>query len=451
MGGTLVSSGACTLEPCKLSKRTRGLTAMVSSHSNFRLADLVTLLNGFCGAMSLYASANYLITSDLGYLWQALWLPLGGLFFDFLDGRVARWRNESSMLGQELDSLADSVSFGVAPSVLAFAIGLRTPLDTVVLAGFVCCGIARLARFNATVAHAPKDASGKSKYFEGLPIPSTLVLVGAMAECVRRGWIEGPGGSGQGLPFGLVEQLLPYKVAVHWETGIFGIWAAMMVSKTLRGTSTLFTRRLSLIPTSEQCPSRKGPHPQPHTNHVSAMSSVVPCVIWLLIVVQPGKPTMILDLSSRNAAAPVLPNLCRTAPWRTLDGIVSRERSFVWVSDWIARAIYKVCRPSRPGQCQGRPPLRPRRLPSMSPPRMSRPSLYYASVESSWTRAPVVVVVPGVKGPISSRVAVRSARVRDETRARTKLALFAGLCPKSESQRVRPHLQDPFGTSPVRR
>jgi CDP-diacylglycerol--serine O-phosphatidyltransferase len=76
---------------------------------NFRLADLVTIMNGFCGSFSLFSSANYLITGDEYYLRNALWFPLGGLIFDFFDGKVARWRKSSSMLGQELDSLADLV------------------------------------------------------------------------------------------------------------------------------------------------------------------------------------------------------------------------------------------------------------------------------------------------------------------------------------------------------
>src|ERR1700729_1254366 len=73
-------------------------------------------------------------------------------------------------------SLTDfvQISFGVAPALLAFTVGLRTYLDTVVLTGFICCGLARLARFNATVALVPTDEAGKAKYFEGLPIPSSL-------------------------------------------------------------------------------------------------------------------------------------------------------------------------------------------------------------------------------------------------------------------------------------
>ena len=77
---------------------------------NFHLADAFTLMNGFCGAQSLFHSGKYLLTSDPRHAWFALWFPLFGAIFDLLDGKVARWRKSSSMLGQELDSLADLVS-----------------------------------------------------------------------------------------------------------------------------------------------------------------------------------------------------------------------------------------------------------------------------------------------------------------------------------------------------
>lgn len=66
-------------------------------------------MNGVCGSFSIFSSARYLLTNDMDYLWSALAFPLAGLMFDFLDGKVARWRKSSSMLGQELDSLADLV------------------------------------------------------------------------------------------------------------------------------------------------------------------------------------------------------------------------------------------------------------------------------------------------------------------------------------------------------
>lgn len=116
---------------------------------------------------------------------------------------------------------------------MAFTIGFRTLLDQIVLTVFICCGLARLARFNATVASVPKDGSGKSKYFEGLPIPSSLTLVGIMAYWVRKGWTELP--SGQGLPLGVM-QLWGEPGGngeVHIAAALFGCWAAAMVSKTL--------------------------------------------------------------------------------------------------------------------------------------------------------------------------------------------------------------------------
>ena len=215
--------------------------------SNFRLADLVTIMNGFCGSLSIFSSAQYLLTKDPRYLWHAHAFPLAGLMFDFFDGKVARWRNSSSLLGQELDSLADlvglirissyfrpdflKISFGVAPSVLAFTIGFRTLLDTIVLTGFICCGLARLARFNATVALVPKDTTGKARYFEGLPIPTSLGLVSIMAYFSKRGWIEG----GSGLPLGSITLWgSPGEAGeIHTLSFIFIAWGAAMVSKTL--------------------------------------------------------------------------------------------------------------------------------------------------------------------------------------------------------------------------
>lgn len=69
-------------------------------------------MNGVCGSLSIFMSAKYLVSNDEDYLWTALVLPIAGLMFDFMDGKIARWRKETSMLGQELDSLADLVRSG---------------------------------------------------------------------------------------------------------------------------------------------------------------------------------------------------------------------------------------------------------------------------------------------------------------------------------------------------
>lgn len=143
---------------------------------SFVAADFLTLGNGFCGTGSVLAAMQYLVThEDRWIVWAMALLPVA-LVLDFADGRVARWRRRSSFLGADLDSLADILSFGLAPVALGFALGLRGSLDVALLLYFVACGISRLARFNAT-AEVLSDEAGKVKYFEGTPIPTSVSIV----------------------------------------------------------------------------------------------------------------------------------------------------------------------------------------------------------------------------------------------------------------------------------
>src|SRR6185437_10828773 len=94
------------------------------------------------------------------------------------DGYVARLdRKRQSVLGADLDSLADVISFGVAPAVLGFTLGLRGGWDMLILTYFVICGVSRLARFNVTAEALSDRQTGKVKYFEGTPIPTSIALV----------------------------------------------------------------------------------------------------------------------------------------------------------------------------------------------------------------------------------------------------------------------------------
>ncbi|KAI0154088.1 hypothetical protein BJ166DRAFT_375359 [Pestalotiopsis sp. NC0098] len=191
------------------------------------MADYITEMNGFCGIMSVFSSLRYCLgdPTDKHNLYLALaFLPFG-LFFDFMDGRVARWRKKSSMMGQELDSLADLISFGLAPACVAFSLGMRTTLDHVFLAFFVLCGLTRLARFNVTVANIPHDASGKSNYFEGTPIPTSLGLDAMMAYWVSQGWILDQ------VPLGVWFQGTAFEV--HPIVAVFIVHGSLMISKTL--------------------------------------------------------------------------------------------------------------------------------------------------------------------------------------------------------------------------
>jgi len=144
---------------------------------SFVFADFLTLGNRFCGSGSVLAAMQYLVTGEDRWLVIAMVLRPVALVFDFADGRVARWRHRSSALGADLDSLADVISFGLAPAALGFAVGLRGALDVVILLYFTACGISRLARFNATADALTDEKSGKVKYFEGTPISTSVLIV----------------------------------------------------------------------------------------------------------------------------------------------------------------------------------------------------------------------------------------------------------------------------------
>ena len=157
----------------------------------FHLADWFTLGNAACGVGALFAILSYIQVGDVQHVYYACALVLAALVFDVLDGRVARWRQKSSLLGRELDSLADVISFGVAPALIAYGVGMQGLWDRLVLGYFVACGVSRLARFNITAETLAEGPSGKVKYFEGTPIPTSIVLVGLMAVAASVGAVRG--------------------------------------------------------------------------------------------------------------------------------------------------------------------------------------------------------------------------------------------------------------------
>jgi len=156
--------------------------ARLSMLRSYTPADLLTLANASCGTLSVFACLSYIADDRSRQIWAAFVLPIFALVFDVLDGYVARLdTRRQSRLGADLDSLADIVSFGVAPAVLGYTLGLRGLWDVVVLTFFVCSGISRLARFNVTSASLTNAATGKVRYFEGTPIPTSILLVILMA------------------------------------------------------------------------------------------------------------------------------------------------------------------------------------------------------------------------------------------------------------------------------
>ncbi len=161
---------------------------------------------------------------ERGYLLFGMALIPLAFIFDALDGRIARWRKSSSTLGRELDSLSDVISFGVAPAALAYACGMQGGWDWLVLSYFVCCGVSRLARYNVT-AEALAGDEGKVAYFEGTPIPTSLVLVIVLAIAA------GTDAIGQNIWFGQW-QIGPWQL--HPMVLLFALSGSLMISKTLR-------------------------------------------------------------------------------------------------------------------------------------------------------------------------------------------------------------------------
>jgi CDP-diacylglycerol--serine O-phosphatidyltransferase len=187
----------------------------------FHLADWFTLANAVCGTGALFAMMTYLQTSDVNHVYFACAMVVAALVFDILDGRIARWRQKTSAMGRELDSLADVISFGVAPAVIAYGCGMQGLYDRVVLAYFVACGVSRLARYNIT-ADALSEGSGKVKYFEGTPIPTSLLLVMLLFAAAWQGAL------GDALWFGQVKFA---GFTLHPMVLLFALSGSLMVSR----------------------------------------------------------------------------------------------------------------------------------------------------------------------------------------------------------------------------
>jgi CDP-diacylglycerol--serine O-phosphatidyltransferase len=167
----------------------------------YALPTLFTAGNIFLGYLSILRSFNGAMLAGSGAAGASAHFTIAAeaigaaVFLDGLDGRIARMTNTTSDFGREMDSLADVISFGIAPAVLAFAWGVQF-VDTSIAEGirshlfkagyfiaflFLLCGAARLARFNVQKNPIPKNP-GKPhrKYFVGLPIPAGAGMVAAV-------------------------------------------------------------------------------------------------------------------------------------------------------------------------------------------------------------------------------------------------------------------------------
>jgi CDP-diacylglycerol--serine O-phosphatidyltransferase len=167
------------------------MTRHLSMLRSYTAADAFTIGNATCGTICIFLCLDYLALDNRRLLWIAFFLLPLALLFDVLDGYVARINpGRQSLLGADLDSLSDVISFGVAPAVLGYTLGLRGGWDVLCLTYFVVCGVSRLARFNVTAAALADSRTGKVKYFEGTPIPTSIVIVALLGVAFRLGRIE---------------------------------------------------------------------------------------------------------------------------------------------------------------------------------------------------------------------------------------------------------------------
>lgn len=173
------------------------------------LPSLFTCGNIAAGYYSFIESIRGSASNNAADFDYAALAILFAIVFDGLDGRIARMTNTSSAFGKELDSLADVITFGVAPSLLAYLWGVRqvVPWTSTALSGrltnlglilcffFLICGTCRLARFNISVNPQPRNPGRPDrKYFVGMPIPAGAGVVAAVVHFeggspIHNGWL----------------------------------------------------------------------------------------------------------------------------------------------------------------------------------------------------------------------------------------------------------------------
>jgi CDP-diacylglycerol--serine O-phosphatidyltransferase len=191
---------------------------------SFHLADFLTLGNAACGVAAVFLAMHYMASGELRHFLAATAMAPLAFLFDVMDGKVARARHTHSALGRELDSLADVISFGVAPAAAAFAAGLDGGWDVAVLIYFVCCGVSRLARFNVT-AEALSHGGEKVAYFEGTPIPTSVILTAILAYAAWQDRL------GERIYWGTADVA---GWTLHPLVLLFALSGTLMISKTLR-------------------------------------------------------------------------------------------------------------------------------------------------------------------------------------------------------------------------
>lgn len=145
------------------------------------LPSMFTLGNLLCGFLAILTVVRE--SGSSSFVTAAWWIIIAGVF-DALDGKIARLAGSSSKFGVELDSLADVVSFGIAPAVLFYTFTLKSAGSLGYFLGFcfLACGALRLARFNITATTSEKN------YFKGMPIPAGAGILASFVLFSEKVW-----------------------------------------------------------------------------------------------------------------------------------------------------------------------------------------------------------------------------------------------------------------------
>ena len=153
----------------------------------FVLPNLFTLSSVFCGFYAILLVSG---TPDPKQFHQASLAIFFGMFFDMADGRIARMTRTQSEFGVQMDSLADVLTFGMAPAVIVhrWALARLGLWGALVAFAYVACGVMRLARFNVLAA---RDAAGGRTYFTGLPIPLAAGLLTSLVMVHQKNFATG--------------------------------------------------------------------------------------------------------------------------------------------------------------------------------------------------------------------------------------------------------------------
>ena len=159
----------------------------------YLLPNLMTAGNLFCGFMAILTIFAVMRNPELGpaYYYRAIGYILGACAFDLLDGRLARIKGQESEFGREFDSIADIVSFGVAPAMLMMDMVLEdfgTQISQLIAFVYLLCGAMRLARFNVIASSKASDGES-SMEFTGFPIPAAAGVIASITLFLL--WLQG--------------------------------------------------------------------------------------------------------------------------------------------------------------------------------------------------------------------------------------------------------------------